>query len=146
MDTKDQTTRDIHILSCIFAGVRKYFRRVYQRDMFLSAVDSDTQPFHSHLYRIPPTFYKKNSYLNRRIRVCQNNLNSQFLSCKILQNFSKFLQPKTIIFRTSFLVIRFSEILVTRIIATSELKQAALACPPLFAVGEKMGKTMPGTF
>lgn len=42
MDTKDQTTRDIHILSCILVNVRKYFRHVYERDMFLSAVDSDT--------------------------------------------------------------------------------------------------------
>lgn len=52
MGTKDQTTGDIHILSCIFASVCKYFRRVHKLDMFLSAVDSDTQPSYSHMYSL----------------------------------------------------------------------------------------------
>lgn len=89
MDTKDRRARDIHILSCILAGVRKYFRRVYQRDMFLSAVDSDAQPFYSHVYGISPAFYQQ-TCLSCKLKTYEGNIQNRAQSNIFHRNLLKF--------------------------------------------------------
>jgi len=93
MDTKDQTTKDIHILSCILESVRKYFRRVYQRNIFLSADDSDTQPFYLHIYWNIYILFKK--FLSYKLEQIGNKMETTFQWNRVqisivLQNLLKF--------------------------------------------------------